>query len=100
MAHNTAWSSAICTGANLCSNNPCNPQVAATKEWTTLGYLHTNYGRRPLPEVLAQIDNWLMPGAGGFGDLVQGARCGLALGVEGLCRGLPGRLQAHALPHP
>jgi hypothetical protein len=48
-------------------------KVAATKEWTALGYLHTDYGRRPLKEVLGQIDTWLTPGKGGYGDLVQGA---------------------------
>ncbi|KIZ05682.1 regulator of chromosome condensation RCC1 [Monoraphidium neglectum] len=46
-------------------------KVANTQEFTTFGYLHTGYGKRPLQEVLTQIDTWLDKEKG-FGSQVQG----------------------------
>ena len=46
--------------------------VANSNQWTAFGYVTTNYMKRPLAEVLADVDTWLTAGAGGYGDMVQG----------------------------
>lgn len=46
--------------------------VAGTKQWTAFGYVTTAYMRRPLDQVLADINTWLSPGSAGYGDQVQG----------------------------
>lgn len=47
-------------------------KLAATQQWTTFGYVTTDYGRRPIAEVLNDIRIWLTPGSAGYGDYVQG----------------------------
>jgi hypothetical protein len=74
---------AVLTGPASGPPDPASPahraafaEIAATKQWVTLGYVYTQQGARPLAETLAAVDVWLAPGSAGFGDLVEGAEGG------------------------
>ena len=58
--------------ASSCRCAAFRPQPHPALPWPSPGYLHTAYGKRPLQEVMDQIDLWLAPGQAGFGDQIQG----------------------------